>query len=143
MKVAPSDWTSSLTAGPHVVGGDDGAEPPRGGDRLQAGDAGAHHQHAGGGDRAGRGHHHRKELAEAARGHQHRLVAGGRRLRRKGVHRLGARDARHQLQAEGGDALRLASAVTMSPWVAGCRKLISTAPFLRSVDLGASTAPAP
>ena len=34
-----------LGRGPHVSRGDDGAKPPRGGDRLQAGDADAHHEH--------------------------------------------------------------------------------------------------
>ena len=36
-----------LGRGPHVVGLDHGAEPPRRGDRLQAGDADAHHEHLG------------------------------------------------------------------------------------------------
>ncbi len=34
--------------GPHVEGGDDGAEPARGGDRLQPGDAGTEDEHAAG-----------------------------------------------------------------------------------------------
>ena len=49
-----------LGGGAHVGRGDDGAEPPRGGDRLQAGDADAHDEGPGGGHRAGRRHHHRQ-----------------------------------------------------------------------------------
>src|SRR6267154_468826 len=38
--------------GPHVGRSDDGAKPPRGRDRLQAGDADAHHEHFCGGNGA-------------------------------------------------------------------------------------------
>ena len=73
------------------------AEPPRRGDRLQSGDANAHHEHPCRADRAGGGHHHRKGAAIGLRGVDHRLVARQVRLRRQYVHRLGAGDARHQL----------------------------------------------
>ena len=53
-----------LDRGPHVGRLDDRAEPLGGGDRLQAGDAGAEDQHARGLDRAGRGHHHRHQPAD-------------------------------------------------------------------------------
>ena len=83
-----------------VVGLDLGAEPPRGGDRLQAGDAGADDEDARGGDRAGRGHQHREHARQRVGGEQHALVAGDRRHRRERVHALRARDARHQLHRE-------------------------------------------
>ena len=46
---------------PGVEGGDDGAQPAGGRDRLQARDPGAQHEHLGGGDGAGGGHEHREE----------------------------------------------------------------------------------
>ncbi len=87
----------------HVGGRDDAAEAPRRGDRLQPGDAGAHHQHARRRNGAGRGHHHREGAAEFVGGVEHRLVAGEIGLRGQHVHRLRAGDARHQLHGEGGD----------------------------------------
>ena len=84
----------------HVGRADLRAEPPGGGDRLQAGDADAHHEHLGRADRARRGHHHREGAAISRRGVDHRLVAGEVRLRRQDVHRLGARDARHPLHRQ-------------------------------------------
>ncbi len=48
----------------HVERLDDGAEPARGADGLQAGDAGAEHEDARGRDRPGRGHEHREELRQ-------------------------------------------------------------------------------
>jgi hypothetical protein len=54
---------------------------PRGRDRLEAGDADAHHEHLCGGNRAGRGHHHRESAAEGFGGLDHGTVAGEVRLR--------------------------------------------------------------
>ena len=65
-----------LDRGTDVIRRDDRAKAPRGGDRLEAGNARAHDQHAGRRDRAGGRHHHRKELADSVGGHQDRLVAG-------------------------------------------------------------------
>ena len=90
-----------LGRGPHVGRGDDGAEAPRGGDRLQAGDADAHHEHFCRGNRAGRGHHHREGAAEGLGGLDHRAIAGEVGLRRQDVHDLCAGDARHQFHREG------------------------------------------
>ena len=59
-----------------VEAADDGAEALGGGDRLQAGDAGAEHQHLGRGDGAGGRGHHREEAAGLAGGEQRRGVAG-------------------------------------------------------------------
>ena len=87
-----------------VVGLDHGAEPLRGRDRLQARDARADHEHGGRADRARGGRQHREELVERGRADQHGLVAGDRRLRGQRVHRLRARDARHELHGEAGDA---------------------------------------
>ena len=86
--------------GAHVVAGDLGAEAPRGGDRLQPGDARAEHEHLGRRDRAGGGHHHRQEAAEVVRRDEHGLVAGDVGLRGQRVHRLRARDARDRLHRE-------------------------------------------
>ena len=61
---APSDSTCSATSGAHVVAGRHGAEAARRRERLQAGDAGAEHEHLRGRDRAGGGHQHREEAAE-------------------------------------------------------------------------------
>ena len=60
----------------HIGRRDDGAEPPRRGDRLQAGNADAHDEHLGRRHGAGRRHHHRKGAAEIGGGIDHRLVAG-------------------------------------------------------------------
>jgi hypothetical protein len=46
-ELAPRLSTCSLAGRADVGGGDRGAEPPGGGDGLQPGDAGAHHQHLG------------------------------------------------------------------------------------------------
>ena len=50
--------------GPDVVGLHDRAQASCRRDRLQAGDAGPDHEHACGGDGAGRGHHQREHLRE-------------------------------------------------------------------------------
>ena len=85
-----------------VEAGDHRAEPLRGRDRLQAGDAGAEHQHLRRRDGAGGGGHHREEAARLARGEQRRRVAGDVRLRGERVHRLGAGDPRDRLHREAG-----------------------------------------
>ncbi len=84
----------------HVGGGDDGAEPAGGGDRLQAGDAGAHDEYLGRRHRAGRRHHHRQRPAEFFGGIDHRAIAGQIGLAGEHVHRLCAGDARHQFHGE-------------------------------------------
>ena len=102
--------------GPHVVGLDDGAEPLGGRDRLQPGDPGPEHQHPGRRHGAGRGHEQREEPRQPHRRLQRAAVAGHQRLRGQRVHRLGPRDARHQLHRErrhpgrlqGADAVQLA-----------------------------------
>jgi hypothetical protein len=89
-----------LCRGAHVGRGDDGAQAPRGGDRLQAGDAHAHDEDLRGGHGAGRGHHHRQRAAVLFRRVDHRAIAGEVRLAGQHVHGLRARDARHQLHGE-------------------------------------------
>ena len=91
--------------GPHVVGLHHRTQPARGGDRLQPGNAGAHHQHPGGGHSAGRGHQQGKELRKMIGGQQHRFVTGDAGLRREGVHTLRPADTGHQIEAEGADLL--------------------------------------
>ena len=93
-----------LDRGADVEGGHDRAEAPRGGDRLQPGDARAEHEHLGGRDRARGGHQHREEARQLLGGDDHREVAGDRGLRGQRVHRLRARDARDRLHREGGRA---------------------------------------
>ena len=100
---APSELDLLLRRRPHVGRRHHGAEAARGRDRLQAGDAGAHDEHARGGHGAGRGHHHRQRAAVILRRVDHRLVAGEVRLAREHVHRLRPRDARHQFHGEAGD----------------------------------------
>ena len=85
---------------PDVECRDDGAEPARGRDRLQPGDAGADDQRAHRRDRAGGGHQHGEEARHAVGGEDDGLVAGDGRLRRERVHRLRARDARDRLHRE-------------------------------------------
>ena len=76
------------------------AQPLGGGDRLQPGDAHAHHEDLGRLHRAGGGHHHREGAAIDVRRRQHRLVAGKVRLAGKHVHALRARDARHEFHRQ-------------------------------------------
>ena len=76
-------------------------EPPRGRDRLEAGDTDAHHEGFRRADRPRRGHHHRKRATIFGGGIEHRLVPRQVRLRRKDVHRLRTRDARHELHRQG------------------------------------------
>ena len=89
-----------------VEAGDDGAEPARGRERLQARDARADHEHLRRRDGPGRGHQHREEAGEMLRGEQRALVAADRRLRRERVHRLRARRARDRLHRERDHAAR-------------------------------------
>ena len=93
-----------LGGGAHVGRGHDRAEPARGRDRLQAGDARAHDEHPRRRHGAGRGHHHRQRAAVFGRAVDHRAIAGEIGLAREHVHGLRAGDARHQLHREGGDA---------------------------------------
>ena len=89
---------------PHVECRHDGAEPARGGDRLQPGDARADDERAHRRDRAGGGHEHGKEPRHAVGGEDDGLVSGDGRLRRERVHRLRARDPRDRLHRERDDA---------------------------------------
>ena len=89
-----------LHGGTHVEGGDDGSEPPRGGDRLQAGDSRAEHEDARGRDRARGGRQHRQELRQVVGRDQRGLVAGDRALRGERVHRLRSGDARDRVHRE-------------------------------------------
>ena len=89
---------------PHVGRGDDGAEPARGRDRLQAGDAGAHDEDFCSRDGTGRGHHHRQRPAIFGGGVDDGAVAGKVGLARQHIHDLGAGDARQKLHGEGDDA---------------------------------------
>ena len=118
--VAPSDSTCSRTAG-RTSKPNDRAEPARGRDRLQPGDAGAEDEHLRRRDRAGRGRQHRQEPRQAVGGDQRRLVAGDGRLRRERVHRLRARDARDRLQREREHARAPRAARRRRASVSGCR----------------------
>ena len=102
MNLAPSEATCSFAAGRTSVAETCAAEAARRGDRLQAGDAGAHDEYLGGGHGAGGCHHHRHRLLEHGRGIDDGLVAGEVGLAGQHVHRLGARDARHELHGEEG-----------------------------------------
>ena len=95
-----------LDHGPDVEAGDDGAEAPRGRDRLQPGDSRPDDQHLGGDDGARRGDEHRQELRQPVGGEDDGLVPGDGRLGRERVHRLRARDAGDRLHRESGDAAR-------------------------------------
>jgi hypothetical protein len=90
----------------HIETFDLRAEPLRGRDRLQAGDARTDHQHLRRTDRAGRRGQHREEARRQLRGDQGRLVPGHARLRTEHVHRLSARRARQPLQRESNDTER-------------------------------------
>ena len=93
-----------LDGRPYVEGLDHRAQPLRGGDCLQTGDARAQHQHARRLDRARSRHQHRHETPVFVRREHHGLVAGDVRLRRQHIHRLGARGAGNQFHREGGNA---------------------------------------
>jgi hypothetical protein len=89
-----------LRSAAHVVRFDHGAEALRCGDGLKSRDAGADHEHLRWTDRAGGGRQHRQKLGQLIRRDEHRLVACDGRLRGQCIHRLRARDARHQLHGE-------------------------------------------
>jgi hypothetical protein len=98
--LAPERSHLLLRRRPHVGGRDLRAEAAGGGDGLQAGDADAHDEGLGRRHRAGRRHHHRQRLLEHGSRIDNRLVAGEVGLRGQHVHRLRARDARHELHRE-------------------------------------------
>ena len=87
----------------NVIRLDHGAQAPRGGDGLQPRHAGADDQRLRRADGAGGRGQHGHELFEVVGGDQHGLVAGQRGLRGQAVHRLGAGDARNELDREAGD----------------------------------------
>ncbi len=87
--------------GPHVVAGGLRAEPARGGQRLQPGDADAQDEHLGRRDRARRRHQHGVEPRRVVGAQQRGLVARDVGLRAQRVHRLRARDPRDRLHREG------------------------------------------
>ena len=89
---------------PHVARFDDRAEPLRGRDRLQAGNADAEDHDARGFHGAGRGHQHRQETLVLVSGHEHCLVAGDVRLRREHVHTLRTRRSRRGFEREAREA---------------------------------------
>ena len=95
-----------LDRGANVEGGDDGAQPARGGDRLQAGHAGAEDEDVGRRDGAGGGHHHRHRPVVLDRRVEHRLVAGEVALRAERIHALGSGNARQELERHGGQPAR-------------------------------------
>ena len=86
----------------HVVGADDRAQAPRGGDGLKAGHARAENEGFGGGNGARGGHQHREHFRQRDGGQQHGRVPGNRRHGGKRIHALGARDPGHQLHREEG-----------------------------------------
>jgi hypothetical protein len=88
----------------HVIGFDHGAQAARRGDRLQAGDANADDQHLRRTDGARRGGQHRQEAIYGIGGNEYRFVAADTGLRGQRIHRLRARDARHEFHGEAGDA---------------------------------------
>ena len=92
-----------LRRGTHIGRRDDRAEPPRGRDGLQAGDADAHDEHLCRRNRAGGSHHHRQRAAIFLGGIDHRTIAGEVRLARQHVHRLRAGNARHQFHGDRGN----------------------------------------
>ncbi len=73
---------------PDIRRRDDGAEPSRRGDRLEACNARTHDEHPCRRHRSRRRHHHRKGAGILRGGVDHRLVAGKIGLRRQHVHRL-------------------------------------------------------
>ena len=91
-----------LGRGPHVVGPHHRPQPAGGGDGLQAGHPGPHHQHLGRRHGAGRRHEHREELGQVLGRRQAGPVAGHRGLGREGVHGLGPADAGQEVEAVDG-----------------------------------------
>ena len=89
-----------LRCAAHVIRFDYGAQSPRGGDGLQTRHAGTDDEHRRRANRAGGGGQHGKKFLQRVRRDEHRLVAGDGGLRRQRVHRLRARDARHQFHGK-------------------------------------------
>ena len=85
----------------HVVGRDPGTKALGRGDCLQSGHAGPEHEHSSRRNRTGRGHVEREEAGESDGRLEHHAIAGDQRLASERVHRLGARDARNQLEGKG------------------------------------------
>ena len=108
-----------LGRGPHIGRGDDGAEPARGRDRLQAGDAGAHDEDFRCRNGTGRGHHHRQRPAIFGGGVDDGAIAGKIGLARQHIHDLRAGDARQKLHGKADDAGlgHAAQRVLMAVWV--------------------------
>ena len=95
-----------LRLGPDVVGLHDRAEPLRGADRLEPGDADPEDQDVGRLGRAGGGRQQREVAPERLGRDEDRLVAADVRLRAERVHRLGpAERPRDRVEADRGDAL--------------------------------------
>ena len=93
-----------LDDGPRVVGGDFGAQPFGGGDRLQTGDADADDENLRRQNRSRRRGHHRKNLVGITRGQDDRLVTAQIGLRGQHVHLLRAGRARNEFHADGAHA---------------------------------------
>ena len=83
---------------------------PGGADRGQPGDAGADDEHPRRRGLAGRGDLAGEHAAERVGRLDHRAVAGDVGHRGQHVHRLRAGDARHGVQRQAGDPLRLQAA---------------------------------
>ena len=103
--LAPRLSACSAVSGPHVVGGDHGAEAACGADGLQPGDPDPEDQDVGGLGGPGGRRQHREVAPVGVRGDQDGLVAAGVRLRGQRVHGLGpGQGARDGVQADRGDA---------------------------------------
>ena len=127
--------------GAHVVARRLRAQAPRRGQRLQARDADAEHEHLGRRDRARRGHQHRVEARRVLGAEQRRLVAGDVGLRGQRVHRLRARDARDRLHREGGHARPAPAPAASRAACAGRGSRRASPPRRSAADLlGASAA---
>ena len=75
-----------------------------GGNRLQPGNTCPHDEHARCGHRTGRRHHHRHGAIIDLRGIDHSLITSKIGLAGKHIHHLRARDARHELHGNRGQA---------------------------------------
>ena len=92
---------------PHVRCADDGAEPSRGRNGLQAGHAHAHDEHLGRSHSARGRHHHWECAAVESSRFDHGAIAGEIRLRAQRVHRLRTADARDELHRDRVDPRRV------------------------------------
>jgi hypothetical protein len=86
--------------GANVVRLHHGAQPSRGGDRLQPRNSSADHKDPRRSNGSRSGHQHGEEARQRVCGQDHGLIASNRGHRRQRVHRLRARDARNQLDGE-------------------------------------------